>query len=90
MISHQIVHQDLPLWKLLLITHNKPDKPFHPTVNDCIELIEFDAQLLANGDRLDDIRSDLDYHLKLCAPYKEQLEDLLGKLVEYMEAQENN
>ena len=45
-----------------------------------MELLEFDAELLADEAELDELKPIIDYHLALCSPYKEQLEDWLEKL----------
>jgi hypothetical protein len=77
-------HEPIPLWKLLLITHDH-NQSFQPTIEECEELLEFDAELLAENGELDEIKQMLAYHLMLCAPYMEQLEDWSKKLIVLME-----
>ena len=75
-------HETMPLWRVLLLTH---DQSFQPTFDECIELLEFDAELLSDGAELTEIKPIINYHLALCSPYRVQLEDWSEKLVYIME-----
>jgi len=69
------------LWQLLLLTRDA-GKPVQLTCEECFALLEYDAELLANGAALDDIRPSVNQHLSLCpmcrAKFKEWLEELDG------------
>ena len=78
-------HEPIPLWKLLLITHDH-NQSFQPTFEECTELLEFDTELLADGAELDEIKPTIYYHLALCSPYREQLNDWSEKLVVFMDS----
>lgn len=75
-------HRTMPLWRLLLRAHDH-DRSFQPTLNECKELLEYDAELLADGEPLDKIRPDIAYHLALCSPYRKQLNDWVNGLVDH-------
>ena len=69
------------LWQLLLLTRDA-DKPIQLTCEERFALLEYDAELLAGGAALDDIRSSVNQHLSLCpmcrTKFKEWLEELNG------------
>ncbi|MFC1879136.1 hypothetical protein ACFLZW_04425 [Chloroflexota bacterium] len=77
-------HETIPLWRVLLLTHDHK-KSFQPTFEECIELLEYDAELLADGAELTKIKPMINYHLALCSPFKEKLVDWSEKLAQLFE-----
>jgi hypothetical protein len=74
-------HNSLPLWRLLLLTHDH-EESFQPTINECIELLELDIDLLRKGVQPDEIMPMVKYHQHLCSPYRDKLEFWLEKLAD--------
>ena len=68
-----------PLWKLLLLV-NDSKKDVHLTCEECIALLEFDADCLEAGADLTKIRSIVNRHLALCSSCSIQLDDWLENL----------
>ena len=67
------------LWQLLLLIHD-PTTPVQLTCEECFSLLEYDAELLANGAALDEIRPVASHHLSLCSKCKAKINAWLGKL----------
>ncbi len=67
------------LWQLLLPTR-KAGKPVHLTCEECFALLEYDAELLAGGAALDDIRAAVNHHLSLCPTCRTKFEKWLEEL----------
>jgi len=69
------------LWQLLLLT-SASKTPVRLSCEECFALLEYDAELLANGAALDEIRPAVNHHLSLCrtcrAKFDEWLEELDG------------
>lgn len=67
------------LWELLLLTHDA-SKPVKLTCEECFILLGYDADLLASGSSLEEIRPAVARHLALCSTcrtkFDEWLEDL--------------
>ena len=63
-----------PLWQLLLLTQN-PDSNVHLNCEECFALLEYDADLLAAGAALDDIRRAVSRHLAICSACKMEFDD---------------
>jgi hypothetical protein len=55
-----------PLWRLLVLT-SEPEKAIQLTCAECFALLEYDADLLAAGAALDEIRPAVIHHLSLCS-----------------------
>ena len=68
-----------PLWKLLLLAQN-PKKDVQFTCEECIELLEYDADRLAAGANPAEIRPSVSHHLALCSSCSTQLDDWLENL----------
>ena len=68
-----------PLWQLLLLTRDSK-KSAQLTCEECIALLEYDAELLINGADLDDVRPAVSYHLSLCSECQAKIDEWLGKL----------
>jgi len=68
------------LWQLLLLTRDA--KPVQLTCEECFALLEYDAEILADGATLDKVRPAVNHHLSLCrtcrAKFDEWLEELDG------------
>ena len=67
-----------PLWQLLLLTRDSK-KSAQLTCEECIALLEYDAELLINGADLDDVRPAIIYHLSLCSECLAKIDEWLGK-----------
>jgi hypothetical protein len=65
-----------PLWQLLLET-NDPEKNVPLTCEECLELLEFDVDLLASGADPEKVHKIVSHHLVLCSSCGTQLDDLL-------------
>jgi hypothetical protein len=69
------------LWQLLLLTRNAGTQ-VQLTCEECFALLEYDANLLAGGAALDEVRPAVNYHLSLCSKcqskFKEWLQELDG------------
>jgi hypothetical protein len=72
----------LQLWELLLLARN-PKIPIHITCAECFTLIEYDADLLAAGVSIDEIRSSIHHHLSLCSGCESEF----GQWLERLEAE---
>jgi len=68
-----------PLWKLLLLV-NDSKKDVHLTCEECIAVLEYDADRLAAGADPAEIRPSINRHLALCSSFSSQLEDWLEDL----------
>ena len=68
-----------PLWQLLLLTRDSK-KSAQLTCEECIALLEYDAELLINGADLDDVRPAVSYHLSLCSECQAKIDEWLEKL----------
>jgi hypothetical protein len=68
-----------PLWKLLLLV-NDSKKDVHLTCEECIALLEFDADCLEAGADPTKIRLIVNRHLTLCSSCSIQLDDWLENL----------
>jgi hypothetical protein len=68
-----------PLWQLLLLTRDSK-KSAQLTCEECIALLEYDAELLINGADLDDVRPAVSYHLSLCSECQAKIDEWLGRL----------
>ena len=74
-------HHTAPLWELLVLTHDHAE-PLHLSIEECIELLDFDVDLLSTASPADieEIRSILDYHLSLCSEHRAELITWLDKI----------
>jgi hypothetical protein len=68
-----------PLWQLLLLT-NASNVSVQLTCEECFTLFDCDAELLANGATLDEIRPAITYHMSLCEDCRAKIDEWLGKL----------
>jgi hypothetical protein len=68
-----------PLWKLLMLAQN-PKKDVQFTCEECIALLEYDADRLAAGVDPTEIRPSVNRHLALCSNCNAQLESWLKDL----------
>jgi hypothetical protein len=68
-----------PLWQLLLLT-NTSEAPIQLTCEECFALLEYDAELLAGGVALDEIRPAIRYHVSLCQECRKKINEWMGKL----------
>ena len=68
-----------PLWQLLLLT-NASNVSVQLTCEECFTLLEYDAELLAGGVALHEIRPAIRYHLSLCEECRTIIDDWLEKL----------
>jgi hypothetical protein len=68
-----------PLWQLLLLT-NASDAFIQLTCEECYTLLDYDAELLASGAILDEIRPAINYHLSLCVDCRTKIDEWLEKL----------
>jgi hypothetical protein len=68
-----------PLWKLLLLM-NDSKRDVHLTREECIALLEYDADRLVAGVDPAEIRPSVNRHLALCSSCSSQLEDWLEGL----------
>ena len=68
-----------PLWQLLLLT-NAPNVSVQLTCEECFTLLEYDAELLAGGVALDEIRPAVRYHISLCSECRTKIDEWLSKL----------
>ena len=68
-----------PLWQLLLLTQN-PDSDVHLNCEECFALLEYDAELLAAGVALEDIRWAVSRHLAICSACTTEFDDWQKKL----------
>ncbi len=69
----------LQLWELLLLARN-PKIPVQITCAECFSLIEYDADLLAAGVSIDEIRSSIYRHLSLCSGCESEFGQWLERL----------
>jgi hypothetical protein len=67
-----------PLWQLLLLT-SASKASIQLTCEECFVLLEYDAELLASGAALDEIRPAVSYHLSLCSECQAKIDEWLGK-----------
>ena len=74
----------LQLWELLLLARN-PKIPVQITCAECFTLIEYDADLLAAGVSIEEIRSSIRHHLSLCS----ECETEFGQWLERLKAEED-
>jgi len=72
-------HETYPLWQLLIQIRDH-DNPIHLTFEECIELLEFDAEILASASDIEEIKPILDYHYSLCSENREKLVELFDNL----------
>ena len=75
----------LQLWELLLLARN-PKIPVQITCAECFTLIEYDADLLAAGVSIDEIRLSIHHHLSLCSGCESEF----GQWLEKLEGTENS
>ncbi len=68
-----------PLWQLLLLTR-EPENDYQLTCEECYELLEFDADLLAIGANPVEVRTIINRHLALCSSYGTKLDAWLEQL----------
>jgi hypothetical protein len=73
------------LWELLLLARN-PKIPVHITCAECFALLEHDADSLAAGVSIDEIRSSIHQHLSLCS----ECESQFGQWLERLEGEEDS
>jgi hypothetical protein len=67
-----------PLWQLLLLT-STPKAPVQLTCEECLALLEYDAELLVGGVAIDEIRPAVSHHLSLCSECQAKIDEWLGK-----------
>ena len=67
------------LWQLLLLTHDAR-KPVQLTCEECFILLEYDADLLARGASLEEIRPTVEQHLSHCSTCRAKFEEWLKEL----------
>lgn len=67
---------DRSLWQLLLLTRDG-DTPVDFKCEECFTLLEYDAELLAGGAALDEIRPAVSYHLSLCSKCQAKIDEWL-------------
>jgi len=67
------------LWQLILLTRDTK-KDVQLTCEECFSLLEYDADCLAAGADLAEIRPIVSHHLALCSSCRNQLDDWLEKL----------
>jgi hypothetical protein len=70
-----------PLWQLLLLAGGA-EEPIQLTCAECFALLEYDAELLAEGAPFDKIRSAASRHLSLCPECKTQFDEWIEKCIE--------
>lgn len=68
-----------PLWQLLIETRNLKDN-MHLTCDECIMVLEYDADLLVAGAHFDELQTAIRNHLALCSECQVELADRLEKL----------
>jgi hypothetical protein len=68
-----------PLWQLLMLAYDS-NKDLHLTFEECIALLDYDADRLAAGADPAEIRSSVNNHLALCSSCNTQLDDWLIRL----------
>ena len=68
-----------PLWQLLLLTKTL-NESVQLTCEECFTLLEYDAELLAGGVTLDEIRPAIRYHVSLCQECWNKINEWMGKL----------
>lgn len=68
-----------PLWRLLLLT-SESKQSVQLTCEECFALLEYDADLLATGTALDEIRPTVSHHLSLCSQCQPKFDAWLEKL----------
>jgi hypothetical protein len=69
------------LWQLLLLTRDA-GMPVQLTCEECLTLLEYDAELLASGAALDEILPVTSHHLSLCSKCKAKINGWLKGLDE--------
>jgi len=67
------------LWQLLLLMRGA-HVPIHLTCEECFALLEYDAEILANGAALDEIRPSVRRHLSFCPECRTKLDGWLEAL----------
>lgn len=67
-----------PLWKLLMLARSS-ETNLQITCEECFALLEYDAELLANGAAFEEIRPIANHHLSLCPTCTEQFKNWLEK-----------
>lgn len=67
------------LWELLLLTHDT-SKPVKITCEECFILLGYDADLLAGGASLEEIRPTVNHHLELCSTCRTKFDEWLEGL----------
>jgi hypothetical protein len=74
-------HHAAPLWKLLVLSQDHT-KPLHLSLDECIELLDFDADLIATAAvaDLDEIDAILKGHLALCQDHRAELQAWLEQI----------
>ncbi len=74
-------HHAAPLWRLLVLSHDHTT-PLHLSLDECIELLDFDADLIANATvaDLDEINAILKGHLALCQDHRAELQAWLEQI----------
>jgi hypothetical protein len=70
-----------PLWELLLLARESKET-LALTCEECIALLEYDADRLAAGANPAEIHPSVSRHLALCSSCTSQLEDWLDNLEE--------
>jgi hypothetical protein len=82
-------HETYPLWQLLNLIHDH-NNPVHLTFEECIELLEFDAEILASTSDIEEIRPILEYHLSLCSENRENLAKWFDHIEELIKNNNSN
>ncbi|MBN2116187.1 MAG: hypothetical protein JW730_06440 [Anaerolineales bacterium] len=67
------------LWQLLLLTYDT-GKPVKLTCEECFILLGYDADLLAGGASLEEIRPAVKQHLALCSECRTKFDEWLEQL----------
>jgi hypothetical protein len=70
-----------PLWQLLLLTKNK-ERSLNLTCEECFALLEYDAELLAAGVKLEELQNMVRHHLNLCSGCQTELQDRIDQLAD--------
>ena len=67
------------MWQLLLLTRGA-HMPVQLTCEECFALLDYDAEILANGTALEEIRPSVRRHLSLCSECRAKLDGWLDAL----------
>lgn len=77
--SSQMDKANRSLWQLLLLTHDASTQ-VQLTCEECFALLEHDANLLAGGAALDEVRPAINYHLSICSKCQSKFKEWLKEL----------